>query len=202
MVSPLPPPPTTRKARSTYNGIIEATRSVVRATGRVSPEEIAVAAAISPATFYTYFSSKDSALAAAFDATLSDIAASLQPTLSIELLLDRGLEHAIAKLVTGVVDGFNTDARIFRLAISRLPESNLVRAVYRHHERTYLAALGRFIRLGQAAGRILDADAEHLAEVTLMTLQGLQNPLTLRHDPARISISVATMLTWLLTPDE
>ena len=67
MTTVLPPPPSTRKARATYETIISSTREVLRSQGVLSPELIADHAGVSPATFYTYFSSKDAVLAAAFD---------------------------------------------------------------------------------------------------------------------------------------
>lgn len=201
MTAPLPPPPTTRKARATYESIIGATRAVVRTRGIVSPELIADHARVSPATFYTYFSSKDAALAAAFDAALTDMAADLDRSLSIETLLETGLESTMRNVVRSVVGGFTHDARIFRLAISRLPESDLVRQIYRHHEQAILSRLERFIRLGAAANLIRPDDAETLAAALLVSIQGYQNPLLLRQGSNVVTEALATMLAALLKPE-
>ena len=198
MTAPLPPAPTTRKARATYETIIDATRAVVRRRGTVSPELIADHAQVSPATFYTYFSSKDGALAAAFDSALTDMSHDLDNALSIETLLETGLESTMRTLVRTVVKGFTHEARIFRLAISRLPDSDLVRQVYRHHEKAILERLERFIRLGTAANQIRADHPETLAAALLVSIQGFQNPLLLRQGSAPVADELAQMLAALL----
>lgn len=200
MPAPLPPQPTTRKALATYRSIIGATRWVVRSRGVVAPEAIADKAGVSPATFYTYFKSKDDALAAAFDATLTDMTDDLDRLLSIESLLENGLHASTRTMVRSVVRGFARDARIFRLAISRLPESRLVRDVYRHHEATILARLERFIRLGGAAQAVRDGDAPTMAAALLITIQGYQNPLLLRQSSRPVVGELTEMVIALLAP--
>lgn len=198
----LPPPPGTRKARTTYEAIIASTREILRTRGVLSPELIAEHAGVSPATFYTYFSSKDAVLAAAFDATLAAMTFDLDEVLSIEALLEDGLDTTMQALVRRIVRGFSHDARIFRLAISRLPESETIRQVYRHHEELILALLERFIRLGAAAGRIRRGGAtDVMAAVLLVTIQGYQNPLILRPGSGPVTEELAGMLLALLRPE-
>lgn len=201
MTTGLPPPPTTRKARSTYEAIIRSTREVVRARGVLSPEAIAEHAGVSPATFYTYFSSKDAVLAASFDAALTSMTADMEEVLSIEGLLDNGLDATIHDLVRRVVRGFAHDARIFRLAISRTPESEAVRHVYRHHEEEILAFLERFLRRGMAAGKLRQTDPEVVAGAMLVTIQGFQNPLLVRSGTSPVTHELAAMLVGLLSPE-
>ena len=200
MKAPLPPAPTTRKALATYRSIIDATRAVVRSRGVVAPEAIAEKAGVSPATFYTYFKSKDEALAAAFDATLTDMTEDLDRLLSIETLLENGLESSMRTMVRSVVRGFARDARIFRLAISRLPESLLVRDVYRHHESVILERLERFIRLAAAAHMVRADDAPTMAAALLITIQGYQNPLLLRQGSRQVVDELTGMVVGMLAP--
>ncbi|MGF1665553.1 MAG: TetR/AcrR family transcriptional regulator [Acidimicrobiia bacterium] len=200
MTTVLPPPPTTRKARATYEAIISSTRAVLRSQGVLSPELIADHAGVSPATFYTYFSSKDAVLAAAFDATLEAMTTELDEALSIEGLLDNGLEATTQTIVRKVIRGFSHDARIFRLAISRLPDSETIRQVYRHHEGSILTVVGRFLELGQAAGMIRKAETEAMAAAFLVTVQGYQNPLILRPGSGPLVEELTAMVHALFQP--
>lgn len=201
MTTALPPPPTTRKARATYETIIASTREVLRTMGTLSPESIAEHAGVSPATFYTYFSSKDGVLAAAFDATLAAMTFDLDEVLSIEGLLDNGLEPTVHALVRRIVRGFSRDARIFRLAISRLPESEPIQQVYREHEENILAFLERFIRLGASAGHVRSGPSDAIAAALLVSIQGYQNPIILRSGSGPVTDELAGMLVSLLRPE-
>jgi AcrR family transcriptional regulator len=200
MTTVLPPPPTTRKARATYETIISSTREVLRSQGVLSPELIADQAGVSPATFYTYFSSKDAVLAAAFDATLEAMTKELDTALSIEGLLDNGLDATTHMIVRKVIRGFSHDARIFRLAISRLPDSELIRHVYRHHEESILTVVGRFLELGQAAGMIRKGETASMAAAFLVTIQGYQNPLILRPGSGPLIEELTAMVYALVRP--
>ncbi len=200
MTTVLPPPPTTRKARATYETIIVSTREVLRNQGVLSPELIADHAGVSPATFYTYFSSKDAVLAAAFDATLMSMTEELDTALSIEGLLDHGLDATTHTIVRKLVRGFSHDARIFRLAISRLPDSETIRQVYRHHEENILTMVERFLSLGQAAGMIRKGDTEAMAAAFLVSIQGYQNPLILRPGSGPLIDELTAMMFALFQP--
>jgi len=200
MTTGLPPPPTTRKARSTYEGLIAATREVVRSEGRVDAERIAAAAALSPATFYSYFSSKDAALAAAFDRALDDMLRQLDEHLTIERLLEFGLAETVRSLVWMVARGFTHDARVFRLTMSRLPESEVLRTVYRHHDQALTDKVERFVRLGMSAGQIRVGESRPMAEAIVVSVQGFQNPLIVRQGASPLLEELTTMLTKFLTP--
>ncbi len=177
-MSALPQPPTGRKARTTYETLVAATRQVIRATGALSPDEVAETAQMSPATFYAYFASKDAALAAAFDLALAEMQRRVEQTATIERLLEDGLDTTVRAVVDTVVEGFRLDARVFRLAAGRLGESELLRAVYRDREAAAMEVLVRFVRLGVAAGKIRDDPGpDAVAAALLVTLQGFQNPL-------------------------
>ena len=198
----LPSPPTTRKARTTYDTLVAATRTVIRRTGALSPDEVAETAEMSPATFYAYFSSKDVALAAAFDLSLTEMIDRFRATANVERLLEEGLEATVGKLVAEIAEGFRLDARVFRLAVGRLGESELLRAVYRNREAEALETLSRFVRLGAAAGKLrTEPDSDTVARALLVSLQGLQNPLlyeeTGRHGVVAL---LSEMLVGLLRP--
>lgn len=198
MATALPPPPSTRKARATYLRLIGATREVLRTRGVLAAEDVADHAGMSVATFYTYFSSKDEALAAAFDASLADMLAELEAVLSVETVLEHGLEEVCHTLARRVVRGFSRDARTFRLAISRLPEAEVIRRVYREWEERMLAHLIRFVRLGAAAGRLRAGDETAIASALLVSIQGYQNPLVLRPGAQEVVAELAGMLEALL----
>lgn len=202
-MSALPPPPTTRKARATHDTLVAATRQVIRRTGVLSADEVAETARMSPATFYAYFASKDTALAAAFDLVLSEMEARVEEAANIERLLEEGLEETVRALVTTVVDGFRLDARIFRLAVGRLGESEMVRAVYRDRQQRAMDLLVRFVRLGAAAAKVRsEPDAPTVARALLVTLQGLQNPLLHEsEDDADLSALLTEMVESLLRPE-
>ncbi len=201
-MSALPLPPTTRKARATYDTLVAATRTVIRRTGALSPDDVAETAQMSPATFYAYLSSKDVALAAAFDRSLGEMLERVRHTASVERLLEEGLEATVGKMVAEVAEGFRLDARIFRLATGRLGESDLLRAVYRQREADALEMLSRFIRLGAVAGKLrAEPDPDTVARALLVVLQGLQNPLLYDEGAGHGVVAlVSEMLTALLRP--
>lgn len=196
----LPPPPTSRKARSTYDRLLESCHAVMQKSGSVSPEDVTEMAGVSTATFYTYFTSKDHAVAATFDLILGRMTSRLADELSIERLLDENLESVIRRAVRIVIDSFRADARIYRLALSRLTDSPMMRDVYVTREQEILSYLGMFIRRGVSAGRIRDEDPSLLAAVILVTMQGLQNPTLIRSTDRRLDSEIASMLVWELSP--
>lgn len=196
----LPPPPTSRKARSTYDRLLESCHAVMKKTGSVSPESVTEMADVSTATFYTYFESKDHAVAATFDLSLGRTMSQLAEQLTIERLLDENLESVIHGAVRIVIDSFRADARVYRLALSRLTDSPMMREVYVTREQEILSYLGAFVRRGVAAGRIRDEDPSLLATVMLVTMQGLQNPTLIRSADRRLGSELASMLVWELSP--
>jgi AcrR family transcriptional regulator len=175
----VPTMPVTRKTRATYSNLVAAARESVRRSGILSPESVAEVAGFSPATLYSYFGSKDSLLAAAFDAALADIAETVKPILGMERLLEKGWESTARLLVRAVVRGFSHDGRLVRLALTRLGESEEVLAVYRRRNEEEIEVFTRFIRLGASAGQLRDGDPSVLARTAVLMLQALQNPLAL-----------------------
>ncbi len=152
----MPTVPATRKTRATFHRLVDAARDSVRRNGVLLPEVVAETAGVSPATLYTYFGSKDALLASAFDVALGEIGDEVARILSIEKLLDDGLESVTRRLVRTVVKHFTRDARVVRLAIARLPDSPEMVEVYKRRSDEQLAMIGRFVRLGIAAGKAPD----------------------------------------------
>jgi AcrR family transcriptional regulator len=151
----------------------------VRKTGVLVPEAVAELAGVSPATLYTYFGSKDAVLAAALEAALDDFGADLETNLDIEKLLEDGLEVLARKLVRAIVKRYTHDARLLRLGVSRLPDSSLILGLYRGRREEHLAIIGRFIKLGQAAGKLDDRNPSPTSRALLVQLHGLTDPMVL-----------------------
>lgn len=196
----MPIAPSTRKTRATHSGLIFATREVVRRTGTVAPEQVAEAAGVSSATLYSYFGSKDLLLAAAFDAALDDINQSTASILSVERLLENGWENTARALVRSVVRRFTHDARLVRLAVARLADSQEVRHIYRKRQEEAQSTIQKFIRLGGTAGKLRSGEDDVLAKAMLVLLQGLQNPLVLQPGAGPIVDEIAGAVFRLLAP--
>jgi AcrR family transcriptional regulator len=196
----VPTVPATRKTRATYHRLVDAARDSVRRNGVLVPEVVAETAGVSPATLYTYFGSKDALLASAFDVALGEIGEEVARILSIEKLLDDGLESVSRRLVRTVVKHFTRDARVVRLAIARLPESPEMVEVYKRRSDEQLAMIGRFVRLGIAAGRLRTGDVSVLARAVMVQLQGLQNPLVLSPGAGPVVDEICRVVLALLAP--
>jgi len=131
------------------------------------------------ATIYNRFpEGRDGLLAAAFDSAL-DRLVSAGAVLTVEHLLDHGLQATIRAMVDGLVAVFTDEALVMRSALARLPESRVLRESYRRHEADARSRNHRFVQLGQAAGRIADGDTAELADVLVVMGQGLNNPVLL-----------------------
>lgn len=202
MVTAIGRQPETRRSRATRRALVQAVRTVVRRSGSLSPEAVAAEAGVAPATFYLHFASKDEALAAAFDEVLEDLHTTTAAALTLDQLLDEGLETIVRRLVRGVVKGFRRDAGVVRLAISRLPESETVRAVYRHWTDATLELLTGFVRSGARAGLIDGTDPTTTAAALLISLQGYQNPELLQPGTSAVLDRLAAMILALLRPAE
>ncbi len=172
------------KARRTYENLLEATRCEIAASGSFTAERVANRDGSSLATFYTYFPSKDDALAAAFARALDRLGRWVDAELSIERLLELGLENFCADFVRGCLGFFADESMIFRLALARLSENRELRAAYRDSEDAVFHLYRHFIGLGQAAGKLRDGDPQTMARAMLVITQGLNNPAILGLDPA------------------
>jgi AcrR family transcriptional regulator len=200
-MDPLLTIPTTRKARATYERLVEAVRADINESAALSPERAAARAEVASATFYTYFQNKDDAIAAAFDQVLIELNSVVDDELAIEALLDHGLAEVMERAVSRALAGFRKDALVFRLALARLPERRLIRDVYRRREDEALESIRRFVELGIAANHISPGDPEATAAALLVALQGLNNHLLLHGDPPAAVVGLLVdMLVTLLSP--
>lgn len=197
---PVPTVPATRKTRATYQSLVAAARESVRKNGVLLPEAVAETAGVSPATLYTYFGSKDALLASAFDAALGQIGEEVALILNVEKLLEEGLETVTRRLVRTVVKRFTHDARVVRLAIARLPDSAEVVEVYRRRGDEQLAMVGRFVKLGIAAGKLRIGDVSVLSRAVMVQLQGLQNPIVLHSGSGPVVDEISRVVHDLLAP--
>jgi AcrR family transcriptional regulator len=192
-------PPQGGKARRTYDALVRATREVIASSGTFSAETVGERAGMSQATFYSYFPSKDDALAAAFDLVLAELDAAGAQALSLERLLDTGLKAVVRDAVSAVLDVFRDNALVFRLALGRLPESKTIRDVYRRRQQDGYEIIRRFVELAQKAGGVRRTDADRLTIALLVALQGLNNPILLqRRDDDPAVREIASMLEALL----
>jgi len=179
---------------------VDATRESVRKTGVLVPEAVAELAGVSPATLYTYFGSKDAVLAAALEAILDDFGADLEASLDIEKLLEDGLEVLARKLVRAIVKRYLHDARLVRLGLARLPDSSLIQGLYKGRRDEHVAIIGRFVKLGQAAGKLDDRNPSTISRALLVQLHGLQDPMVLNATSGPIIEEIGHQVHNLLAP--
>ena len=92
--------------------------------------------------------------------------------LTVEHLLDHGLQATIRAMVDGLVAVFTDEALVMRSALARLPESWVPREAYRRYEADARSRNHRFVPLGQADGRIADEETVEQADVQVEKRQG------------------------------
>ena len=167
------------RSERTRRVVVDATVARLRSEGAFTVEQVAADVGVSVATIYNRFpEGRDGLLAAAFDTAL-DRLVSAGAVLTVEHLLDHGLEATVRAMVDGLVAVFTDEALVMRSALARLHESRVLRESYRRHEADARSRNHRFVQLGQAAGRITDEDTAELADVLVVMGQGLNNPVLL-----------------------
>ncbi len=167
------------RSERTRRVVVDATVARLRSEGAFTVEQVAADVGVSVATIYNRFpEGRDGLLAAAFDSALDRLVAA-GAVLTVEHLLDHGLEATVRAMVDGLVAVFTDEALVMRSALARLPESRVLRESYRRHEADARSRNHRFVQLGQAAGRITDEDTAELADVLVVMGQGLNNPVLL-----------------------
>ena len=170
--------PVSRSER-TRRILVDATVDRLRSDGAFTAEQVAADAGVSVATIYNRFpEGRDGLLGAAFDRALDRVVAA-GAVLTVERLLDDGLEATLRAMVDGLVAVFADEVLVMRAGLARLPESRVLRESYRRHEADARSRNHRFVQLGQAAGRIVDGDTDELADVLVVLGQGLNNPVLL-----------------------
>jgi len=145
--------------------------------GVLDPDAIAGAAGVSTATFYAHFASHDDAIAAALDKSLTAIVGVVEQRFHIEALIENGLDHVVANLVTGTHEIFLGESLILRAAQARMSTHQPIREIYRGHEARSIEHLTRQVELGQKAAILRGGAPGKRATSLLVLLQGLHNPL-------------------------
>ena len=167
------------RSERTRRVVVDATVARLRSEGAFTVEQVATDVGVSVATIYNRFpEGRDGLLAAAFDSVLDRLVCA-GAVLTVEHLLDHGLEATLRAMVDGLVEVFTDEALVMRSALARLPESRVLRESYRVHEADARSRNHRFVQLGQAAGRITDGVTAELADVLVVMGQGLNNPVLL-----------------------
>ena len=189
------------RAERTRRALAAAALARLRADGSFTTEEVATDAGVSLATVYNRFpEGRDGLMAEAFEAVL-DRVVEVTRLLEVERLLENGLEQVVADLVEGLVVVFEEETLVMRAALARLPESQSLRHAYRDHEAQALVSITRFIRLGQAAGRIARGDPDEMAVAVLVLGQGLNNPTLLGSSRRpQVVAQFSGLLTSMLSP--
>ena len=112
-----------------------------------------------------------------------------------------GLRAAVAAAVDVALDVFTSSAVVMRLALARLPESRIIRHVYRDHQNEATAGLQLVIARAVSAGRVTTEDPEGATIALLVAFQGINNPLVLgRHRDDRVFAHLVDMIVGLLDP--
>jgi AcrR family transcriptional regulator len=189
------------RSRRTRAALVRSTHAYLARTSELQPEEVAKEAGVSTATFYAHFASKDEAIAAALDVALGEVSRQGRAPLTIEHLLDHGLEETVRAAVTAGIEAFREHHRVFRLALSRLPHARSIREVYRHHEREMADELRRFLQLSMAAHQVRVGDLDAMTATLLVFLQGLNNPLLRGRDDPAVLDELTRQVTGWLTPE-
>ncbi len=189
------------RAERTRRALAAAALARLRADGSFTTEEVATDAGVSLATVHNRFpEGRDGLMAEAFEAVLDRVVEATR-LLEVERLLENGLEQVVADLVEGLVVVFEEETLVMRAALARLPESQSLRHAYRDHEAQALVSITRFIRLGQAAGRIAGGDPDEMAVAVLVLGQGLNNPTLLGSSRRpHVVAQLSDLLTSMLSP--
>ena len=198
LVLPLP-----GRAERTRRALAAAALIRLRSDGSFTTEEVAADAGVSLATVYNRFpEGRDGLMAAAFAAVL-DRVVEVTDLLGVERLLEDGLNQVATDLFEGLAAVFEEESLVMRAALAQLSESQSLRNAYRDHEAQTLVIITRFIRLGQAAGRIATGDPDEMAVAVLVLGQGLNNP-TLLGDTKRpqVMARLLGLLTLMLSPEQ
>ena len=194
---------TTRTARSrrTRAALVAGVRAELATSGTFTAAAVATRAGCSPATFYSHFGTKDDALTAAFEQTLSELVDRSIRDLDPARLRADGIDTTVAHFVEEQARFFRTETLVFRAALSRLPHHRPIRDVYRDAERRTLDHLVVAFRDLIAGGRIAGTDPIDLATAFMVASQGINNPRALAPGAAAVRSSLARGLSAILAGD-
>ena len=115
------------RSERTRRVVVDATVARLRSEGAFTVEQVATDVGVSVATIYNRFpEGRDGLLAAAFDSVLDRLVCA-GAVLTVEHLLDHGLEATLRAMVDGLLEVFTDEALVMRSALARLPESRVLR---------------------------------------------------------------------------
>lgn len=192
--------PKSAKAQRTYDRLVKATMDEICESGGFTAETVSRRAQSSPATFFSYFPTKDDALAASFSLAMDDLVKTAERGLRIDDLLDNGLATVCDALTDDIIDYFSRYTLMFRAALVQLPQSVLIRATFRDHQARVLAHYRRFIELGQKSGFVRQGDPSTMADALMVMTQGLNNPILVAGHTAELRAEMARSLIAHLAP--
>ncbi|MGH0029810.1 MAG: TetR/AcrR family transcriptional regulator [Myxococcota bacterium] len=170
------------KSERTRARLAAATREEIAAAGSFTAERVAVRAEVSAGTFYAHFPTKNDALAAAFSRVLDDLVDYVDAEVTVERLLEDGLEACCRRWAGGMAGFFAQNSLVFRAAQAAMSGSAALRETYRQHESAAFERYRRFLSLGQNAGAVRRGDVEVLVRALMVLTQAFHNPLLFGSD--------------------
>lgn len=186
------------RSRRTRAALVAGVRDELRATGSFTAEAVAARAGCSPATFYSHFGTKDDALSAAFEQTLTELVDGSVRQLTVAAFSDAGVADTVTAFVEHQTRFFRRESLVFRTALGRLPAHRPLREAYRQAERAVLAHLADVFAQLDEAGVIVAPRPAELAEAFMVASQGLNNPRALQPSAAGVRASLARGLGAML----
>lgn len=191
----------TARSRRTRTALVAAVRAELAASGTFTAAAVAARAGCSAATFYSHFGTKDDALTAAFEQTLTELVDRSIRDLDPSRLRTGGIEATLARFVDEQARFFRTETLVFRTALSRLPHHRPIRDAYRDAERRTLDHLVLVVGELIDAGSIAATDSTGLATAFMVASQGINNPRALDPSAAAVRTSLARGLSAILAGD-
>jgi AcrR family transcriptional regulator len=189
------------KIDRTRHRFVAAIRSELALTGLFTADTVAKRAKTSPATFYNHFSSKDVALASAFEAAMDELLAMVNSGLQIEHLLQQGLTEFCAEWAQVCAEFFSSNATLLAVVQAEAPASEELRRIFASRQHESLVRYERFIELGQLAQVIRAGDINVMAKLLLINNQSWNHPFLRQVKPSDALYQEMThMMVQLLAP--
>jgi len=191
----------TARSRRTRVALVAAVRAELRATATFTAEAVAERAGCSPATFYSHFGTKDDALTAAFDQTLTELVDMSTDALTTEAFVAHGVDATLETFVADQAQFFRRESLVFRTALSRLSHHRPLRDAYRDAERRTLTHLVTVFERLAEAGLVPPTEPAARAEAFMIASQGINNPRALAPPADHVRSSLARGLSGILAHD-
>lgn len=189
------------KIDRTRHRFVAAIRSELATTGLFTADTVAKRAKTSPATFYNHFSSKDVALASAFEAAMDELLVMVGSGLRIEHLLQQGLNDFCSGWAKVCAEFFRSNATLLAVVQAEAPGSEELRQIFASRQHESLVRYERFVELGQLAQVIRPGDTNVMAKLLLITNQSWNHPFLRQAQPSDALYQEMThMMVQLLAP--